>query len=85
MATKTISLELDAYERLRRFKISPRESFSQVVRRAVWTDAPPCAADILADFRTRMRNPKAIPNNTTLDALDKAQAKSRRSASKWTP
>jgi predicted CopG family antitoxin len=31
--TKTISLELDAYEKLRRAKRFPRESFSEVVRR----------------------------------------------------
>lgn len=34
MATKTISLELDAYEKLRAAKRSERESFSSVVRRA---------------------------------------------------
>jgi predicted CopG family antitoxin len=33
MATKTITLELDAYERLKAAKRSPRESFSEVVRR----------------------------------------------------
>jgi hypothetical protein len=33
MATKTITLEIDAYERLKRAKRSPRESFSEVVRR----------------------------------------------------
>ena len=33
MATKTITLEVDAYERLKRAKRSPRESFSEVVRR----------------------------------------------------
>lgn len=33
MATKTISLELDAYEILKKEKRSERESFSQVVRR----------------------------------------------------
>jgi predicted CopG family antitoxin len=33
MPTKTISLELDAYEKLRRAKRFPRESFSEVVRR----------------------------------------------------
>jgi len=33
MATKTITLEVDAYERLKRAKRTPRESFSEVVRR----------------------------------------------------
>jgi predicted CopG family antitoxin len=33
MATKTISLELDAYEWLKRSKKDESESFSQVVRR----------------------------------------------------
>ncbi len=33
MSTKTITLELDAYERLKAAKRSPRESFSEVVRR----------------------------------------------------
>ncbi len=33
MPTKTITLELDAYERLRGAKRSPKESFSEVVRR----------------------------------------------------
>ncbi len=33
MATKTISIELDVYERLRALKSAPSESFSQVLRR----------------------------------------------------
>ena len=33
MPTKTITLELDAYERLKSAKRFPRESFSEVVRR----------------------------------------------------
>ena len=33
MATKTISIELDVYERLRALKESPSESFSQVLRK----------------------------------------------------
>lgn len=39
MATKTISLELDAYEKLRTAK-KPGESFSEVVRRAVLVESP---------------------------------------------
>jgi len=46
MATKTISLELDAYERLRNSK-KPGESFSAVVRRAEFPDAAPTGADLL--------------------------------------
>ncbi|MFZ4703988.1 MAG: antitoxin VapB family protein [Candidatus Methylumidiphilus sp.] len=39
MATKTITLELDAYEKLRLAKRGG-ESFTEVVRRATWVDAP---------------------------------------------
>lgn len=46
MATKTISLELDAYERLRTAK-KPGESFSAVVRRAVFPEDPPTGAYLL--------------------------------------
>lgn len=46
MATKTISLELDAYERLRRAKRAG-ESFSAVVRRARFGPADASGAAIL--------------------------------------
>jgi hypothetical protein len=51
VAIKTISLEIDAYERLHRAKRAPRESFSSVVRRAKWDDLPPNARALLADLR----------------------------------
>jgi hypothetical protein len=51
MAVKTISLEMDAYEKLRRAKRGTRESFSNVVRRARWDDRPPDARSVLADLR----------------------------------
>lgn len=38
MATKTLSVDLEAYERLSRARRHPRESFSQVIRRAIWAD-----------------------------------------------
>jgi len=46
MATKTISLEIDAYERLRSSK-KPGESFSAVVRRAQFPEGPSSGADLL--------------------------------------
>ena len=48
MATKTISIDLQAYERLRNARLTPDESFSQVIRRAVWPPAPRTAAAMLA-------------------------------------
>ncbi|MFQ5689395.1 MAG: antitoxin VapB family protein [Gemmatimonadota bacterium] len=53
MATKTISLRLEAYERLRRARRHPTESFSDVVMRAQWTDAPSTAGEYLAHLRER--------------------------------
>jgi hypothetical protein len=50
MATKTITLELDAYEKLRRAKRGG-ESFTEVVRRAVWIDAPVTGDMLRAYFR----------------------------------
>jgi len=38
MATKTISLDLEAYERLVRARQRSNESFSNVVKRAIWAD-----------------------------------------------
>jgi hypothetical protein len=50
MATKTITLKLDAYEKLRLAKRGG-ESFTEVVRRAVWVDAPATGESLLNYFR----------------------------------
>jgi len=47
MMMETISLDLDAYDRLRRARIRPDESFSQVIRRACWETPPSTAAALL--------------------------------------
>ena len=69
MATKTITLELDAYERLRASK-RPGESFSEVVRRAVFPDAPPTGASLQAWFR-------AGGSGAPLDYLDQVEKADR--------
>jgi hypothetical protein len=50
MATKTITLEIDAYERLRAAK-KAGESFSEVVRRASFVDTPLTGERLLAHLR----------------------------------
>jgi predicted CopG family antitoxin len=48
MATKTISIEIDAYELLVREKRDPRESFSRVIRRVLSERPALTAGDLLA-------------------------------------
>lgn len=47
MATKTLSVDLEAYERLSRARKHPKESFSQVIRRAIWMDNAKCGRRIV--------------------------------------
>lgn len=53
MATKTISLRIEAYERLRRARVHPGESFSDVVMRAHWVDQPLTGGEFLEHVRER--------------------------------
>lgn len=50
--TKTITLEIDAYEKLRAAKVG-RESFSAVVRRAILPKAPRTGKDLIEALRAR--------------------------------
>jgi hypothetical protein len=80
MATKTISLELDAYEKLRKAKRSERESFSQVVRRARWEDSPSTGPQILAHLsELRRRHPNCFLPDDVLDrVLERARTRPTR-------
>lgn len=45
MATKTISIDLDAYHRLTSARLNEKESFSRVIKRATWQQqAKTCGA-----------------------------------------
>jgi hypothetical protein len=71
MATKTITLELDAYEKLRKAKTSERESFSQVVRRARFDDRASTGPAILAHMSDlRVRYPESFLSDEALDRID---------------
>jgi predicted CopG family antitoxin len=48
MATKTISIDLVAYERLNNARLGPKDSFSQVIRRAQWQQEAKTCGGLLA-------------------------------------
>ncbi len=85
MATKTISLELDAYERLRRAKRGT-ESFSAVVRRAHFDADTSTGSAILKDAAALYHAGKGV-SRKSLDYLERAaaedEANPRVSASHW--
>jgi predicted CopG family antitoxin len=83
MATKTISLEIDAYEKLRRARRSPSESFSSVVRRAVFPGTPCTGAELLNIIEKRSREGRILIPESALDRLDEAQRSPRVSESEW--
>lgn len=50
MPTKTISLRVEAYEKLRRARRFPGESFSQVVLRARWPEEGVTGGELLRRY-----------------------------------
>ncbi|MGB0334202.1 MAG: antitoxin VapB family protein [Opitutales bacterium] len=85
MAIKTISLELDAYERLKRAKRG-KESFSAVVRRARFDAPDSSGASILAETEA-LYNGKTEVSKKTLSYWDRLEAEDaatpRVSDSRW--
>jgi hypothetical protein len=70
MATKTISLEIEAYEKLRRAKRFPRESFSEVVLRASIPGGGVSGRELLASFEEY----ESPFSDEALDAIDALNA-----------
>lgn len=82
MAIKTISLELDAYERLKQAKRG-KESFSSVVRRARFDAPESTGAAILAETRALYAAKRGAPKKT-FDYWERVEAQTPRiSPSKW--
>jgi predicted CopG family antitoxin len=79
MATKTISLKLEAYERLRRARRFPEESFSEVVLRATWPEETLTAGELLR--RTRERG--AYFTGEELDRVAEAKRADGPPEDKW--
>jgi hypothetical protein len=80
MATKTISLRLDAYERLRRARLRPDESFTDVVLRAEWPNRGLTAGELRAVYETN----GPFMSDAALDRVDEAKTLDRPPEDKWT-
>jgi len=78
MATKTISIDLEAYERLKRARLSARDSFSQVIKRATWEHKTKSCGDLLAALATLPTAAESI-----LASLDAAQANDSAPDNPW--
>lgn len=78
MPTKTISIDLEAYERLRRARLDPRESFSRVIKRALWAAPARTAGSLVKAFAAR-----SPMDDETLDRLEAAQAADPRPEDPW--
>jgi predicted CopG family antitoxin len=79
MATKTISLRIDAYERLRRARLRPEESFTEVVLRAEWPDRGVTARELRAIYETE----GPIFDDEALDRIDEAKSHDQPPKDKW--
>ena len=79
MATKTISLRIEAYERLRTARRYPDESFSQVILRAHWPEETLSAGAFLA----RRRETGPLLSDEILNRIEDLKRAEGPPADKW--
>jgi hypothetical protein len=79
MATKTISIDLEAYERLSMARTSPKDSFSRVIKRAKWDHPPKTCGDLLNSLSSM-----PTVGDDVLEHLERAQADDTVPDSPWT-
>ena len=79
MPSKTISLSVEAYERLNRNRIGAGDSFSQIVMRASWEEETVTAAELLEHWV----NTPAILTEGELDAIESAKSADEVPEDKW--
>jgi len=78
MATKTISVDITAYDRLKAARRRANESFSSVIRRAEWPASGTRGSDLLALLEVL---PPVAPE--VLEALELNQKSDKPPADKW--
>lgn len=79
MSSKTISLRLDAYEKLRRARRHPGESFSQVVLRGTWAEETIRAGELL----DRLREHGPFLDQVSLFRIEELKAGDGPPGDKW--
>ena len=80
VATKTLSVTLDAYEKLRRARRHPTESFTQVILRATWPEETITGAELL---RLIDHTPPLFTDDG-LEAIEQAKEQQQVPDDKWT-
>jgi predicted CopG family antitoxin len=78
MATKSISVDLEAYERLVLARKHSHESFSQVIKRARWEESNYTGAAILAALEEL-----EPADDVVIRELDAVQKRDKPPRSKW--
>lgn len=81
MATKTISLRLEAYEKLRAARRYPEESFSQVILRARWPEETATGAELLRWFQERA----PFLGAEGREGIERLKREDRPPEDKWSP